>query len=150
MLDWKLRDRFCVKCRKSIRGSSGSSRSRCSCGETVICDGNNLEFILLCWNVRQKIATPETGKFYLRSGSKSNKVKFFRKMRPDSIEPQKGWWNFWKDLDVHFRHQSQIQNLVIHHITRPVFKLRQVIYQVELLRLSACSESEPYSKTILS
>ena len=72
MLDWKLRDRFCVKCRKSIRGSSGSSRSRCSCGETVICDGNNLEFILLCWNIRQKIATPETGKFYLRLGSKPN------------------------------------------------------------------------------
>ena len=92
MLDWKLRDRFCVKCRKSIRGSSGPSRSRCSCGETVICDGNNLEFILLCWNVRQKIATPETGKFYLRLGSISDEVKLFHwNLQPDSFEPKKVW-----------------------------------------------------------
>ena len=103
MLDWKLRDRFCVKCRKSIRGSSGPSRSRCSCGETVICDGNNLEFILLCWNVRQKIATPETGKFYLRLGSISNEVKLFHwNLQPDSFEPIKSMVKFFKRFGCAF------------------------------------------------
>ena len=113
MLDWKLRQKFCVKCRKSSRDSA----RKCYCGEIQICDGYNLEFILLCWNVRQKIATPETGKFYL------DMVKFLKRFgctfstpisNSKSAETPYTWVGFQNELYIHQPIRLEIEHKLLY------------------------------------